>query len=203
VWRCLTAVVALGVALSVAASPATPALERTIVPGVGIGGITLGATKAEVNARLGTPMSTGTSDMGLFDETRLWGPPIPLGGTQELDVTYAVTRTGATSGAAFISTPADWMIAGTGVVSHRHGDVAALWRAYGPRLKGPYSIPPPLGETGASQVYYELPGRYRGRRVHTLFRTVSLAKYADEVMWVTVSFCGSKAPEDPACHATR
>jgi hypothetical protein len=202
-WRCLIAVVALGLALGVAASPATPALERTIVPGVGMGGITLSATKAEVNARLGNPRSTGTTAMGLFAETRIWGPPSVLGPTQELDVTYALTRTGATAGAAFISTPADWTMAGTGVVSHRHGDVAALRRAYGARLKGPYSIPPALGETGASQVYYELPGRYRGHQVHTLFRTVSLAKYADEILWVTVSFCGSNAPEDVACHAAR
>jgi hypothetical protein len=214
VLRSVIAAVVLLAVPSTAAAPASAgatsksALERVIVPGVGIGGIKLGTSQASVHARLGTAQMTG--DGNLFDEYYEWGVPNPrqpLGPLDNLSVSYPYQGHNALGGTAFLATSGAWSIAGTGAVSGRQGDVALLRRVYGPLLKGPYIVGPATGKDGSSRVYYELPGRYQGRTVHTLFDTTTLPAYANEILEVSVSFCQTGplniVADDVPCHATK
>jgi hypothetical protein len=165
---------------------------RVIVPNVGISGVNLGESLSAVHRKLGArgPESTGTADSG-FGEDWQWqtiAPNDPMGPHDALTVEYAWAN-GKPGSASLLATPGAWTIAGTNIVSHTHGNLAALRRFYGKRLLGPYVVGPATGKDGSSAVYYELPGRYLGRRVHTVFGTTTYRPDADEFFSVSVSFC--------------
>jgi len=208
--KTLVALAALGAAatgwvfIGGAAAGGSMSLVRTIVPGVGIGGVTLGTPLPAVHRRLGTPIFTGDGDT--YGEYWQWTktPANLIGPVEAITVDYPYVD-GKPGGVTFVSTPGAWMIAGTGIRSYEHGDLAALRRFYGSRLLGPFTDGPPTGKDGSQGLYYELPGRFMGRPVHTVFRTATYPPVADEIQEVTVSFCGtgmlgSMSSEDVPCH---
>jgi hypothetical protein len=214
-WRWLLpliAVAALSTATAAVAQPeqvvSAKSYVRMIVPNVGMGGVTLGESLSGVHKQLGGsgPLSTGDGDSG-FNESWQWGALIQndlMAPLDALTVDYAWVN-GKPGPTSLLLTPGAWTIAGTNVVSHKHGDLAALRRFYGKRLLGPYVVRPPSGENGSSAVYYELPGRYLGRPVHTLFMSTNSPPLADEFFAVSVSFCVKialfRSASDIPCHA--
>jgi hypothetical protein len=179
-----------------------------IVPSIGLGGVKLGESLSDVHKQLGGrgPADTGGANSGHSEDWQ-WGTigaNDPMGPLDALTVEYAWVN-GKPGGASLLATPGAWAIAGTNIVSHKHGDVAALRGLYGKRLLGPYVVGPSTGKGGSSAVYYELPGRYLGRRVHTLFETTTYQPLHDEFFAVSVSFCVKTAlfrsALDIPCHA--
>jgi hypothetical protein len=214
-WRSVSALIAVAVLST--ATAACAQLNRVasasgyvsvIVPNIGLGGVKLGESVSDVHKQLGGrgPASTGWADSGHSEDWQ-WGAIAaddPLGPLDALTVEYAWVN-GKPGGASLLVTPGAWAIAGTNIVSHKHGDVAALRRFYGKRLLGPYVVGPATGKGGSSGVYYELPGRYLGRRVHTLFETTTYQPFRDEFFAVSVSVCVKTAlfrsAFDIPCHA--
>ena len=124
-----------------------------IVPNIGMGGVKLGESLADVHKQLGGrgPANTGFADSGHSEEWD-WGTIAandPLGPLDALTVEYAWVN-GKPGGASLLATPGAWAIAGTNIVSHKHGNVAALRSFYGKRLLGPYVVGPPTGKGGPS-----------------------------------------------------
>lgn len=213
-WRSLLALIAVAGLSTATAAIAQPervvsaeGYVRVIVPNVGMGGVALGELLSEVHKQLGLgPLSTGSPNSG-YGEYWQWGTYVPndaMGPLDALNAGYAWVN-GKPGPASFLATPGAWAIAGTNIVSHKHGDLAALRLFYGKRLLGPYVVGPPTGKDGSSAVYYELPGRYLGRPVHTLFDTTTYRPLRDEFFGVSVSFC-VKTPLfrnalDIPCHA--
>jgi hypothetical protein len=213
-WRLLLvlfAVVALSTTVALIARAevvSAGSYVPVIVPNVGLGGLKLGESLSDVHKQLGGsgPVSTGIANSG-EGESWLWGrfaPTDPAGPLVGLTVEYAYVN-GKPGPVSLLGTGSPWALAGTTIVSIKHGNLAALRRYYGKRLLGPYVVGPPTGKDGSSAVYYELPGRYLGRRVHTLFETTTYRPLADEFLAVSVSFCVKTAlfrsALDIPCHA--
>jgi hypothetical protein len=202
----VVALTAAGAAL--AANRASASYVRSIVPNVGVGGVKLGDSLPAVHRRLGGrgPQVTGVANSG-DGEDWIWGvaagSKYSIGPQDALTVEYGWVN-GKPGPVSFLSTPGAWGIAGTDIVAGEHGNIAALRRFFGKRLLGPYIVGPPLGKDHSSAVYYELPGRYLGRRVHTLFNTSTYPADADEFLGVSVSFCVETAlfrdANDIPCH---
>jgi hypothetical protein len=150
--------VPLFAAFVLAAAP-TP----TLLPGVGMGGVTLGMTRAQVEHRLG-PGSMPTHDAGA---TCLWWQ---FGGhrVNELFACFAA-KTGRA--VTFTSASEGWRIPGTGFRLQTDDNIGPLKAAYTSRLHGPYTK-----STGSfmdpDTIYYELPGTFEGRRVDTTFEVL-------------------------------
>jgi hypothetical protein len=214
-WRLLLALIAVA-ALSTATVASTQpnrvasanSYVSVIVPNIGVGGVKLGESLSDVHKQLGGrgPEATGYADSG-YGEDWQWGtsvPNDPMAPVDALEVEFAWVN-GKPGAASLLATPGAWAIAGTNIVSHRHGNLAALRRFYGKRLLGPFVVGPPTGKDGSSAVYYELPGRYLGRPVHTLFETTTYQPLHDEFLAVSVSFCVKTAlfrsALDIPCHA--
>lgn len=194
----LIAVAALSTGAAAGAQPqqvvSHTGYARSIVPNVGIGGVTLGESLSDVHRMLGQAQTVGDADSGLGEYWR-WGlPPDGQMGppADALTVEYAWVD-GKPGPASLLQTPGAWTIAGTNIVSGTRGNVAELRRYYGKRLLGPYVVGPSTGKGHSSLAYYELPGRYLGRRVHTLFASTTYRSDADEFLGVSVSFCVKKA----------
>jgi len=213
-WRsslALFAVAALSTAPAVIAQAKVVSADSyvpVIVPNVGLGGVKLGESLSDVHKQLGGsgPLDTGSANSGDGEDWQ-WGtfvPTDPMGPLDALRVEYAYVN-GKPGPASLLATASAWAIAGTNIVSNKHGNLAALRRFYGKRLLGPYVVGPPTGKDGSSAIYYELPGRYLGRRVHTLFETTTYKPLADEFLAVSVSFCVKTAlfrsAHDIPCHA--
>jgi len=205
-----TLVVAVALTTAAAALPANQASAGyvpSVVPNVSVGGVKLGDPLPAVHRALGGP---GPADTGIANSGQTeywnWGPARsndPMGPPEALTVVYGWIN-GKPGPVSFLSTPGPWGIAGTNVVAGKHGNIAALRRFFGKRLLGPYIVGPPLGKDHSSAVYYELPGRYLGRRVHTVFDSSTYKADADEFLGVSVSFCVETAlfryGNDIPCH---
>jgi hypothetical protein len=215
-WRSLFAVVVVAALSNAAVASGQPkravsanSYVRLIIPNVGVGGVRLGESLSDVHNQLGRGLSdTGIGSDG-NSEYWLWATTATndlMGPLDALTVDYAYID-GKPGPASLLATPGAWAVSGTAIVSHRHGSLAALRRFYGKRLLGPYLVGPPAPRGGSSDAYYELPGRYLGRPVHTLFETTTYKPLADEIVAVTVSFCVTtplfRSALDIACHATR
>jgi len=213
-WRSLLALIAVAALSTATVASVQPnrvasasGYVSVIVPNIGVGGVKLGESLSDVHKQLGGrgPEDAGYADSG-YGEDWQWGtlvPTDPMGPLDALEVEYALVN-GKPGAASLLATPGAWAIAGTNIVSNKHGNLAALRRFYGKRLLGPYVVGPPTGKDGGSAVYYELPGRYLGRRVHTLFDTATYQLH-DEFWAVSVSFCVKTAlfrsALDIPCHA--
>jgi hypothetical protein len=186
------------------ASARTDGFTRSIVPGVGMGGVTLGESLTEVHRQLGAGLVFTGDGPGGYGEYWQWdavrGLYLPV---DALNVDYAYVD-GKPGPLSFLATPGGWTISGTNIVPRAHGDLTALRRFYGKRLLGPYIGSPPTGRDGSAGVYYELPGRYLGRAVHTVFETTTYRPLADEILSVVVSFCVAtplfRDAQDYPCH---
>jgi len=165
-----TAAVIVALVVVSSGSAASVRLVPTIVPGVGEGGVTLGMTRAQYDRTVGT---------------------LPSNAINWWNVEFAGDRL------VSVQTFANWKIAGTGFINQRDQNLAALKRAYGPHLRGPYQ------EGGdfldSPTVFYELMGTLHGRRVHTLFDLDTDEPDRQMIVDTTVSFCDGPAQTDIGC----
>jgi hypothetical protein len=162
-------------ALVVAVGP-TPIL----VPGKGMGGVTLGMTRPQVEHRLGPGQLPTVGD----GQRCMWWQ---FGGhrVSELFACFAV-KTGRVVG--MTSGSEGWRIPGTEFRLQTDNNIAPLKAAYGSRLRGPFTKS--SGSfMGSDTIYYELPGTFQGRRVDTTFEVLVDGPHRVLIVGAHINYC--------------